>query len=81
MAEQHLEFISLKRGCNRPARLSLFMSKCHIVGNLMSGFKIVPLLVDHQEPEKTILLGFLSTFWLPCSKCIFMCFKKDRGGC
>ena len=26
-------------------------------------------------------VGILSTFWHPCSKCILMCFKKDRGGC
>ena len=38
-------------------------------------------LVGHQEPEKKILLAFLSTFWHPCSKYILMCFKKDRGGC
>ena len=38
---------------------------CHIVG--------------HPEPEKKILLAFLSTFWHPCSKCILMCFKKNRG--
>ena len=30
---------------------------------------------------KKILLAFLSTFWHPCTKCILMCFKKDRGGC
>ena len=39
------------------------------------------ILVGHPEPEKKILLAFLSTFWHPCSKCILMCFKKDRGGC
>ena len=39
------------------------------------------LVVGHPEPEKKILLAFLSTFWHPCSKCILMCFKKDRGGC
>ena len=39
------------------------------------------LVVGHPEPEKKILLAFLSTFWHPCSKCIFMCFMKDRGGC
>ena len=38
-------------------------------------------IVGHPEPEKKILLAFLSTFWHPCSKCILMCFKKDRGGC
>ena len=31
--EHHLEFLSLKGSCK--ARLSLHMSKCHIVGNLM----------------------------------------------
>ena len=30
---------------------------------------------------KKNLLAFLSTFWHPCSKCILMCFKKDKGGC
>ena len=30
---------------------------------------------------KKILLVFLSTFWHSCSKCILMCFKKDRGRC
>ena len=40
-----------------------------------------PLIVGHPEPEKKVLLAFLSTFWHPCSKCILMCFKKDRGGC
>ena len=38
-------------------------------------------IVGHPEPEKKILLAFFSTFWHPCSKCILMCFKKDRGGC
>ena len=38
-------------------------------------------IVGHPEPEKKNLLAFLSTFWHPCSKCILMCFKKDRGGC
>ena len=39
------------------------------------------VLVGHPEPEKKILLAFLSTFWYRSSKCILMCFKKDRGGC
>ena len=43
---------------------------------------VVPcIIVGHPECEKKILLAFLSTFWHPCSKCILMCFKKDRGGC
>ena len=50
--------------------------------NLLSLYKlIIIILVGHPEPEKKILLAFLSTFWHPCSKCILMCFKKDRGGC
>ena len=36
--------------------------------------------VGHPEPEKKSV-GIFSTFWHPCSKCILMCFKKDRGGC
>ena len=39
------------------------------------------VIVGHPEPEKKILLAFLSTFWHPCSKCILMCSKEDRGGC
>ena len=27
------------------------------------------------------MLGFLRTFWHPCSKCILMCFKQHRGRC
>ena len=41
----------------------------------------IRVVVGHPEREKKILLAFLSTFWHPCSKCILMCFKKDRGGC
>ena len=33
LTEHHLEFLSLKGAAE--ARLSLHMSKCHIVGNLM----------------------------------------------
>ena len=38
LTEHHLEFLSLKRGCtgSAQARLSLPLSKCHIVRNLMS---------------------------------------------
>ena len=32
LTEYHLEFLSLKGGCQ--AHLSLYLSKCHIVGNL-----------------------------------------------
>ena len=40
LTEQHLEFLSLKWGCSSTlAHPSVFMSKCHIVGNLMSRLK------------------------------------------
>ena len=39
------------------------------------------LIVGHPEPEKKNLLAFFSIFWHPRSKCILMCFKKDRGRC
>ena len=35
LTEHHLEFLSLKKG-DTQARLSLYLSKCHIVGNHMS---------------------------------------------
>ena len=37
LTEHHLEFLSLKETVK--ARLSLHMSKCHIVGNLMQRLK------------------------------------------
>ena len=48
LTKQHLElFLSSKRGCT--ACLSLFMSKCHIVGNLMSQLKILVLITYAQN--------------------------------
>ena len=41
---------------------------------------LLNLIVGHPEPEKKSV-GILSTFWHPCSKCILMCLKKDRGRC
>ena len=35
LTEHHLEFLSLKGAAQ--ARLSLYLSKCHIVGNHVSG--------------------------------------------
>ena len=62
--------------------------RCHyraLVLDTVAKEQLIPpklLIVGHPEPEKKkILLTFLSTFWHPCSKCILMCFKKDRGGC
>ena len=48
---------------------------------LSASFHVIFSIVGHPELEKKILLAFLSTFWHPCSKCILMCFKEDRGGC
>ena len=39
LTEHHLEFLCLKKAAQ--ARLSLFMSKCHIVGNHMSRLNYV----------------------------------------
>ena len=50
------------------------------VGYIMKIALTLRVIVGHPEPEKN-LLAFLSTFWHPCSKCILMCFKKDRDGC
>ena len=46
LTEHHLEFISLKKKATQ-ARLSLHLSKCHIVGNHMSwlNYKSVITLV------------------------------------
>ena len=49
--------------------------------NFYNEINMKGVIVGHPEPEKKILLAFLSTFWHPCSKCILMCFKKDRDGC
>ena len=56
---------------------------CLLMSLLCSGehIKLHYVIVGHPELEKKNLLAFLSTFWHPCSKCILMCFKKDRGGC
>ena len=51
------------------------------ISSKLSRFIALSYVVGHPEPEKKILLAFLSTFWHPCSKCLLMCFKKDRGGC
>ena len=39
LTEHHLEFLSLKEAAE--ARLSLNMSKCHIVGSLMNWLKYI----------------------------------------
>ena len=42
LTEHHMEFLGLKKAAQ--ARLSLHMSKCHIVGNLMSRLTCLVLL-------------------------------------
>ena len=46
LTEHHLEFLSLKGGAK--ARLSLRLSKCHIVGNYISWLKF-----EHHEALST----------------------------
>ena len=36
LTEHHLEFLSLKGGCRGSSESTVHMSKCHIVGNLIS---------------------------------------------
>ena len=48
LTEHHLEFLSLKEAAQ--ARLSLHMSKCHNVGNLM------PRLISYL-PQILVLIG------------------------
>ena len=52
LTEEHLEFLSLKRGTQ--ACLSLHLSKCHIVGNHMSRLNYIYSsgLVQYME-ERT----------------------------
>ena len=47
MTEHHLEFLSLKEAAQ--ARLSLHLSKCHIIGNHMSRLKCVWGSVSLQQ--------------------------------
>ena len=42
LTEKHLQFLSLNGSCTVHARLSLFMSKYHFVGNLMSRLNLYP---------------------------------------
>ena len=44
LTEHHLEFLSIKEAAE--ARLSLHMSKCHIVGNLMHWLIIIQFSRD-----------------------------------
>ena len=48
LTEHHLEFLSLKEAAQ--ACLSLFMSKCHIVGNHMSW--LISKVQTRMNPEK-----------------------------
>ena len=49
LTEHHLEFLSLKGGCTG-SRLSLHMSKCHNVGNLMHW--LISYFADVDECEQ-----------------------------
>ena len=52
LTQHHLEFLSLKGGCT--ARLSLHLSKCHIVGNHMS-WLIYCLFTGTSQPYNPLL--------------------------
>ena len=60
LAERHLEFLSSKEAAQ--ARLSLHLSKCHIVGNHMSRLNYVDICT-------CIICGFhimLTVLWRRC---------------
>ena len=64
MTEHHLEFLSLKRAAQ--ARLSLRMSKCHIVGNLTSRLIYMGVKKNRliEYPQHMIWLRIIiSTRW------------------
>ena len=54
LTDHHLEFLSLKGGCK--ARLSLHMSKCHIVGNHMSRLNYRVAEAGYQTSSCTIAM-------------------------
>ena len=48
LTERHLEFLSSKRGCT--GLLSIFMSKCHIVGtSRVTAFMLILPDIDLQH--------------------------------
>ena len=64
LTENHLEFLSLKEAAE--ARLSLHLSKCHIVGNLMHWLIIHILFgyfVYHVKAQT-----HLSIYWSPITE-------------
>ena len=52
LTEHHLEFLSLKGGCQ--ARLSLHLSKCQIVGNHM--LQLIFVQVAHEPDRPNVIL-------------------------
>ena len=71
LTEHHLEFLSLKGAVQ--ARLSLWMSKCHIVGNLTSWLIYMGVKKNRliENPQHMI--------WLRMSKLIFIYTLLSRG--
>ena len=58
LAEKHLEFLSLKGAAQ--ARLSLHLSKCHIVGNHMS--LLIPKFMIRDRSLDYPLILYLQVF-------------------
>ena len=59
LTEQHLEFLSLKGGWE--ARMSLHLSKCHIVGNHMSWFFTLKEIEHRHEIKHNMTVGHEKT--------------------
>ena len=71
LTEHHLEFLSLKGAAQ--ARLSLRMSKCHIVGNLTSR------LIYMGVKKNRLIENPQHMTWLRMSKLIFIYTLLSRG--
>ena len=77
----HNGWMSVVKNCFKGHLLNYWLDFYQILKESIIVKYLKSVVVGHPEPEKKLLLAFLSTFWHPCSKCILMCFKKDRGGC
>ena len=61
LTEHHLEFLSLKLAAQ--GRLSLHLSKCHIVGNHMP--RLIMLCITHVYLIFEYILLYVMTFFIP----------------
>ena len=83
LTEHHFEFPSLKGGCrdSSETHLSLHMSKCHIVGNLMhwlNYYKLITsevILMSYGSVHPLHLIGAHRGIWWDWEKNDLSCLK------